>query len=97
MAIKVGLEPVHPGRFVQPSILPDGLSITAAAGLLGVGRPGLSTLLNGKASLSPGMALRLEKVFGIKMDTFLKMQTRYDAEQMRQREEDVHVVRFADT
>ena len=95
MAIKIGMKPVHPGGFIKRSVLPDGLSVTAAAAILGVGRPALSTLLNEKASLSPEMALRVEKAFGVKMDTLLRMQARYDSHNMRQREADVKVDRYA--
>jgi len=56
MAVKIGMEPVHPGGFIRRSVLPDDLSVTAAAGALGVGRPALSNLLNEKASLSPETA-----------------------------------------
>ncbi len=91
MAIKIGMAPIHPGGFVKRSVLPDGLSITAAADILGVGRPALSNLLNEKASLSPEMALRVEKAFAVKMDTLLRMQTRFDAYHMRQREDEVRV------
>ncbi|MDM8009727.1 MAG: HigA family addiction module antitoxin [Parasphingorhabdus sp.] len=85
MAIKIGMKPVHPGVFIRQAILPDELTVTDAAKILGVGRPALSTLLNGKASLSPEMALRVEKAFGVKMDTLLRMQARYDAALMRER------------
>ena len=94
MAIKVGMEPVHPGGFIKRSVLPDDLSVTAAADVLGVGRPALSNLLNEKASLSPEMALRVEKAFGVKMDTLLRMQARYDAHDMREREADIRVRRY---
>ena len=94
MAIKIGMKPPHPGGFVKRSVLPDDLSVTDAAKALGVGRPALSNLLNKKASLSPEMALRIEKAFGVKMDTLLRMQTRYDSYYMRQREEDIHVQPF---
>lgn len=95
MAIKIGMKPPHPGGFIKRSILPDHLSVTAAAEVLGVGRPALSNLLNEKASLSPEMALRIEKAFGVKMDTLLRMQTRYDAYQMRQREGEINVGKYA--
>ena len=95
MAIKIGMEPVHPGGFVRRSVLPAGLSVTAAANVLGVGRPALSNFLNEKASLSPEMALRIEKAFGVKMDTLLRMQARYDAYHMRQREREITVSRYA--
>ncbi len=95
MAIKFGMKAVHPGGFIRRSVLPDDLSVTAAAEALGVGRPALSNILNGKASLSPEMALRVEKAFGVKMDTLLRMQARYDAYHMRQREDEISVDRFA--
>lgn len=94
MAIKINMEPVHPGGFIRRSVLPDDLTVTAAAEVLGVGRPALSNLLNGKASLSPEMALRVEKAFGVKMDTLLRMQVRHDAYHVRQRESDIHVDRY---
>lgn len=94
MAIKIGMEPVHPGGFIKRSVMPDDLSVTAAADVLGVGRPALSSLLNEKASLSPEMALRVEKAFGVQMDTLLRMQARFDAYHMRQREGDIAVQRY---
>ena len=94
MAITIGMKPPHPGGFIKRSVLPDDLSVTAAAEVLGVGRPALSNLLNEKASLSPEMALRVEKAFGVKMDTLLRMQTRYDAYHMRQREKEIAVSRY---
>ena len=94
MAIKIGMKPPHPGGFIKRSVLPDELSVTTAAEVLGIGRPALSNLLNEKASLSPEMALRIEKAFGIKMDTLLRMQTRYDAYHMRQREREIAVNKF---
>jgi len=94
MTIKIGMKPSHPGGFIKRSILPDDLSVTAAAKTLGVGRPALSNLLNEKASLSPEMALRVEKAFGVKMDTLLKMQAKYDAYLMRERETEIVVGRY---
>ena len=89
MAIKANFEPAHVGGFVKDMVLPDRMTVTEAARRLGVGRPALSQLLNENASLSPEMALRIEKVFGVKMDTLLRMQARYDAWQMRQREGEI--------
>jgi addiction module HigA family antidote len=94
MAIKIGIQPPHPGGFIQRSVLPDDLSVTAVAEVLGVGRPALSNLLNEKASLSPEMALRVEKAFGVKMDTLLRMQARYDAYHMRKRGKGVRVKKY---
>ncbi len=78
--------PAHPGRFIRQEVLaPLGLSVTAAAQALGVTRAALSTLLNERASLSPDMALRVEKAFGVRIDTLMRMQNRYDIAQARKR------------
>jgi antitoxin HigA-1 len=85
MPIKRNFAPSRIGGFLRRSVLPDDLSVTEAAEVLGVGRPALSQLLNGKSALSPEMALRFEKAFGVRMDTLLRMQARYEAWQMRAR------------
>ena len=66
--------PAHPGGFVKSEIIePLGLSVTSAAQVLGVTRAALSAVLNERAHLSPEMALRVEKAFGVSMDTLDKM------------------------
>jgi len=88
--------PAHPGQFIRMEVIaPLDLSITQAAKVLGVSRPALSALLNGRASLSPDMALRLEKAFGPKMDTLLGMQTAYDIAEALYREAEIKVKRYA--
>jgi addiction module HigA family antidote len=92
MAIK---NPPHPGDFIRTEILdPAGLSVTAAASALQVSRPALSSLLNGKADLSGDMALRIEKAFGVRMDTLMRMQSAYDIARTRRREKEIRVRRF---
>ena len=87
--------PPHPGDFIRTEIIkPAGLSVTAAAAALQVSRPALSSLLNGKADLSGDMALRIEKAFGAKMDTLMRMQASYDIAQTRKREKKIRVRRF---
>ena len=87
--------PPHPGDFVRTELInPAGLSVTAAAVALQVSRPALSSLLNGKANLSGDMALRIEKAFGVKMDTLMRMQASYDIAQTRKREKQIHVRRI---
>jgi addiction module HigA family antidote len=84
--------PPHPGSFIRTEIIdPAGLSVTAAATALQVSRPALSSLLNGKASLSCDMALRIEKAFGVRMDTLMRMQSSYDIAQTRKREKTIRV------
>jgi addiction module HigA family antidote len=76
--------PPHPGPFIRTEILdPLTLDVSAAAAVLEVTRPTLSKLLNGRADLSPEMALRLEQAFGVSMDTLLRMQIAYDIAQTR--------------
>jgi addiction module HigA family antidote len=87
--------PPHPGDFIRTEIIsPAGLSVTAAAAALGVSRPTLSSLLNSKAGLSGDMALRIEKAFGVKMDTLLRMRASYEIAQTRKREHQIHVRRI---
>ena len=88
--------PAHPGGFVKHEIIePHGLSVTDAARVLGVTRPALSALLNERASLSPEMALRIEKAFGVSMDTLTRMQNSYDIGQARQRKSEIDVTPYA--
>lgn len=87
--------PPHPGDFIRTEIIePAGLSVTAAAAALQVSRPALSSLLNGRADLSGEMALRIEKAFGVKMDTLMRMQASYDIARTRKREREIHVRRI---
>lgn len=84
--------PAHPGGFVKSEIVePLGLSVTDAANVLGVTRPALSALLNERASLSSEMALRLEKAFGVSMDTLMRMQNSFDIAQARKRAGEIKV------
>ena len=68
------------------------MTVTGVARALGVTRLVLSALLNECASLSPEMALRIEKAFGLSMDTLMRMQTSYDIAQARKREGGIDVV-----
>ena len=87
--------PAHPGSFIKHEIIePLGLSVTAAADALGVTRATLSTLLNERAHLSPEMALRIEKAFGVAMDTLMRMQNSYDIARTRKRENEINVMPF---
>ena len=88
--------PPHPGDMIRTEIIEaHGLSITDAAEALGVRRATLSDLLNGKASLTPEMALRIEKAFGPRMDHLLRMQLAHDVAQLRSHEGDIKVPRYA--
>ncbi|HUO05951.1 MAG TPA: HigA family addiction module antitoxin [Candidatus Binataceae bacterium] len=92
------LNPPHPGSFIRTEIIERlGLSVTAAAEILRVSRPALSSLLNGKADLSGDMALRIEKAFGPKMDTLMRMQASYDIARTRKRQNRIRVQRYQTT
>ena|SRR5215469_10068902 len=87
--------PPHPGDFIRTEIIePAGLTVTAAAEALQVSRPALSSLLNSKADLSGEMALRIEKAFGVKMETLMRMQSAFDIAKTRSREKEIRVRRF---
>ena len=77
--------PPHPGRIVrQDCIEPLGLTITEAARVLGVTRQTLNNLVNGKAGISPEMAVRLSKAFGGNAEMWLRLQVNYDLAQVQQ-------------
>lgn len=69
------------------------MSVSAAAQILGVRRATLSDFVNGNTSLSPEMALLVEKVFGLSMDIPLRVQAWHDANQVRARADEIDVRR----
>ncbi len=80
--------PPHPGETLRDDVLPElGLTITEAARQLGVTRAALSRVLNGRAAISPDMALRLEAWLGIEQggraELWLSQQMIYDVWQAR--------------
>ncbi|MFZ1428283.1 MAG: HigA family addiction module antitoxin [Geminicoccaceae bacterium] len=92
---RIGLRPSPPGEFIREEILAElNLSVARAAEILGVRRATLSDLVNGHAALSPEMALRLEKAFGVDMDMLLRMQAWHDGHAMRERAGDIQVKRY---
>lgn len=89
---KIGMSPPRPGAFIQDEVLAElGLSVSEAAEVLGVRRATLSDLVHGNAALSPEMALRVEKAFGVDMEMLLRMQAWHDAEAMRRRAGEIDV------
>ena len=88
--------PPHPGRIVkQDCVEPLGLTITGAARALGVTRQTLNNLVNGKAGISPEMAVRLSKAFGASPEMWLRLQANYELAQVRQDEIEVSRYRRA--
>ena len=91
-SLPIRMRPSHPGAFIRAEILNElGLTVSRAAEVLDVRRATLSDLLRQKAALSPEMALRIEKAFGVSMDTLLRMQAWHDAWRMLQRANDIKV------
>ncbi len=87
--------PVHPGQIVRHDCLePLNLSVTEAARALGITRQALNNVVNGKAGISPEMALRLSKAFGSTPETWLAMQVAFDLAQARKHESKLKVRRL---
>jgi addiction module HigA family antidote len=88
--------PPHPGDYVWAAIVqPKGLTVKAAAEILGVSHISLSSLLNRRADLSPLMAFRLEKVFNVEMETLLYMQATWDAAETRKSAKDLPIRQYS--
>ena len=76
--------PPHPGDLIRTQIIEAlGLSVTQAAEMLGVHQAALCEVLNEQAGLSAEMALRIEQIFGPKLEHLLYMQLAYDIAQVR--------------
>jgi antitoxin HigA-1 len=87
-------EPPHPGRSIRDACLePLGLTVTESARALGVTRATLSNLINGRAGISPEMAIRLAKAFGGSPETWLRLQMQYDLAQALKNEAALEVRR----
>ena len=81
--------PPHPGEIIRElCVEPLNLTVTDAAKALGVTRKTLSTLLNGKAGVSPEMAIRLSRVFGRTPEGWLRLQLQFD---LRKAEQSINV------
>lgn len=88
-------KPPHPGDLIRTEVIDAlGLSVSKAAEILKVRRATLSDLLNGKATLTPEMALRKEKAFGPEMDHFLRMQLAYEVARTRKHARGLVIKRY---
>lgn len=88
-------DPPHPGEVVRElCIEPAGLTVTAAAEVLGVSRKALSELLNGHAGISPEMAVRLSKGFGGSVESWLRQQMQYDLARVQKKAAKIKVKRY---
>ena len=88
-------EPPHPGKAVRDGCSArSGLSITKGAEVLGVISQTMNNLVNGKAGISPEMAVRLAKAFGRNAEAWLSLQTAFDLVQVRKRARSTNVKRY---
>jgi addiction module HigA family antidote len=84
--------PPHPGEIIKTLCLePLGVTVTHAAEALGVSRKTLSAILNGRAGISPEMAVRLSIAFGTSAESWLNQQTQYDLWHAEQRRRQLRV------
>ena len=88
--------PPHPGEVLKRLCLePLGLSVTEAAKALGVSRKTLSSILNGRAGISPEMAVRLSIAFDTTAESWLNQQIQYDLWQAERRRKKLRVARLS--
>ena len=84
--------PPHPGEVIKELCLePLGLTITDAAKGLGISRKTLSSIINGKAGISPEMAVRLSIAFNTSSESWLNQQSQYDLWQAEQHRKELDV------
>ena len=87
--------PPHPGEIIRKLCLePLDLSVTDAAAALGISRKTLSALLNGRAGISPEMAVRLSIAFGTSSESWMNQQTQYDLWHAEQRRKQLRVAKL---
>jgi addiction module HigA family antidote len=83
---------VHPGPFIKTELMePRAVRIGQLAESFGVSRQAVSALLNARAALTAEMAIRVEKAFGVRADTLMRMQLDYDMARARSHEADIKV------
>ena len=88
-------DPPHPGEIIKELCLePLDLTVTRAAAALGVSRKTLSAIVNGRAGISPEMAIRLSMAFDTSAESWLNQQMQYDLWQARQRQDEFNVERL---
>ena len=88
--------PPHPGEILRElCIEPMELSITRTAEALGVTRKTLSAILNGRAGISPEMAVRLSLAFGTSAESWLNQQAQYDLWQAEKKRKSLNVEKLS--
>ncbi len=80
--------PSHPGEIIRDETLPAfGLGTAAAARVLQADRASLHKVLTAQAAITPAMALKVEKAFGVSADLLLTLQARWDLAHARENAE----------
>lgn len=88
--------PPHPGEVLRELCLePLGLNVSESARALGVSRKTLSSILNGRAGISPEMAVRLSIAFDTSAESWLNQQTQYDLWLAEKRRKSLRVEKLA--
>ena len=88
--------PPHPGEVLRElCIEPMGLSITRVAEALGVARKTLSAILNGRAGISPEMAVRLSIAFGTSSESWINQQSQYDLWEAEKKRKSLNVEKLS--
>lgn len=85
----------HPGRGIRDDLEALGVSVAEAAAGLGITRQQLYNVISGKSSITPDMAVRLEKGIGGTAEGWIALQTAYDLARARQRAAEISVARLA--
>ena len=71
-------DPAHPGEIIWDAIEAEGWTVSDAASRLGVTRNTLSRVVNGRAGVSPRLALALERLGWSDAGHWVRMQGAYD-------------------
>jgi addiction module HigA family antidote len=88
--------PPHPGEVLRQLCLkPLNLTVTDAARSLGVSRKALSSILNGRAGISPEMAVRLSMAFNTSAESWLNQQVQYDLWHAEKNRKSLHVEKLS--
>lgn len=94
--LKRNLPPVHPGEILREEYLKErGLTVTEVAKGLGVARGNLSAILNGRAGISPEMAVKLSEAFGNSTQFWVNLQKNYEVWHAEQKVNREGIRRFA--
>ena len=87
--------PPHPGlAILEDCLAPFGLTLTKTAQILGISRKQLSAIINGRAGISPEMAIRLDKAFGGGAEAWYQLQARFDFATASQNTDHIKISRY---